>query len=117
MTPRTKAGADLQADIRELAEAFHQVGSLRDHADPNDKTGWNLHGIETCADPYCLDALAAGVVIRAIEDEMLDKVAAAVEGLQHAERQMWGPDERPTIVVADVLAAIEDIRKEASDGR
>lgn len=52
---------------------------------------------------------------RAIEDEMLDKVAAAVEALQHAERQMWGPDERPTIVVADVLAAIERIRRDDAD--
>jgi hypothetical protein len=57
--PTTEAGKRLLADIRELAEAFHQVGSLRDHADPNDTTGWNVHGIDTCEDVYCMDALAA----------------------------------------------------------
>ena len=44
--------------IRELAETVHQTGLIRDHADPNDKTGWNVHGIETCEDSLCVDALA-----------------------------------------------------------
>jgi len=52
------AGA-LRDLIRELAETVHQTGSLRDHADPNDKTGWNVHAIETCDDGLCRDALAA----------------------------------------------------------
>lgn len=45
--------------LREAIEMVHQTGSLRDHSDPDDKTGWNVHGIETCADPLCVDALAA----------------------------------------------------------
>lgn len=45
--------------IRELAEEIHQTGSIRDHADPNDKTGWNVHGIETCEYALCVAALAA----------------------------------------------------------
>lgn len=51
--------------LPELAAAFHQVGSLRDHADPKDKTGWNLHGIETCEDVYCVEALALTDALRA----------------------------------------------------
>jgi hypothetical protein len=49
---------EADALIGELAEVVHQTDSLRSHADPNDKTGWNRHGIETCADSYCVDALA-----------------------------------------------------------
>ena len=49
----------LTALLREAIEAVHQTGSIRDHADPNDKTGWNVHGIETCEDALCVDALAA----------------------------------------------------------
>lgn len=45
--------------LREAIETVHQTGSIRDHSDPNDTTGWNVHGIETCADPLCVDALAA----------------------------------------------------------
>ena len=51
--------AETQSLIRELAETVHQTGSLRDHSDPNDRTGWNVHGIETCEDPLCIEALAA----------------------------------------------------------
>ena len=45
-----KAALELLTD---LSVAYHQAGSIRDHADPNDKTGWNVHGIETCGDLYC----------------------------------------------------------------
>lgn len=44
--------------IRELAETVHQTGGARDHHDPIDVTGWNVHGIETCQDPLCVEALA-----------------------------------------------------------
>lgn len=53
--------------LPELSVAYHQVGSLRDHADPKDKTGWNLHGIETCEDTYCLDALATIAALDRLE--------------------------------------------------
>ena len=49
----------LREALRDCAEAYHQTGSLRSHADPNDRTGWNLHGIETCEDDFCVEALAA----------------------------------------------------------
>jgi hypothetical protein len=42
--------------LREAIETVHQTGSIRDHSDPSDKTGWNVHGIETCADPLCEEA-------------------------------------------------------------
>jgi hypothetical protein len=45
--------------VRELAETCHQTGSIRDHADPTDRTGWNVHSIETCDDSLCVDALQA----------------------------------------------------------
>jgi hypothetical protein len=54
--------------IGELAEVVHQTDSLRSHADPNDKTGWNLHGIETCADPLCVDALAWRAALAAAKE-------------------------------------------------
>ncbi len=44
--------------IRELAETVHQTGAIRDHVDRADKTGWNVHGIETCDDLLCVEALA-----------------------------------------------------------
>jgi len=49
----------LREALRDTAEAYHQAGSLRDHADPNDRTGWHVHGIETCEDVLCLETLAA----------------------------------------------------------
>lgn len=55
--------------------------------------------------------------IRAIEDEMLDKVAAAV-GRLYVSRHVLGRKEGVRWArYTDLLAAIEDIRKEASDGR
>jgi hypothetical protein len=45
--------------LREAIETVHQTGSIRNHSDPNDKTGWHVHGIETCEDALCgLAALA-----------------------------------------------------------
>ena len=62
-----REAAQLALDLLpDLSVAYHQVGSLRDHADPKDKTGWNLHGIETCEDVYCLDALASLAALRAV---------------------------------------------------
>jgi hypothetical protein len=58
-TPPSEEATGLRELLREAIEVVHQIGSLRDHADPNDKTGWNVHGIETCQDPLCVDALAA----------------------------------------------------------
>lgn len=43
--------------IAEMAPDYHFHGLVRDHADPTDKTGWNVKGIETCADPLCVEAL------------------------------------------------------------
>ena len=57
-----RAALDLLPD---LSVAYHQVGSIRDHADPKDRTGWNVHGIETCDDSYCLDAIATIDALRA----------------------------------------------------
>ena len=54
--------------IGELAGVVHQTDSLRSHADPNDHTGWNLHGIETCADPLCMDALAWRAALATAKD-------------------------------------------------
>jgi hypothetical protein len=51
--------------LSDLSVAFHQTGSIRDHADPKDRTGWNVHGIETCEDAYCLDARIALHALRA----------------------------------------------------
>lgn len=45
--------------LREAIETAHQTGTIRDHSDPNDTTGWNVHGIETCGDLLCVEALAA----------------------------------------------------------
>jgi hypothetical protein len=45
--------------IRELAEELHHTASIRDHADPNDRTGWHVHAIDTCEYDLCRDALAA----------------------------------------------------------
>jgi hypothetical protein len=60
------AAARLSLDLLpDLSVAFHQTGSIRDHADPKDRTGWNVHGIETCDDSYCLDAIAAIAALRA----------------------------------------------------
>ena len=44
--------------IAELASAYHQTGSLRDHADPNIRTGWVVGPIATCEDPLCVESLA-----------------------------------------------------------
>jgi hypothetical protein len=51
--------AKLRELIGELAHDYHHTGSIRDHADPNDKTGWNVKGIETCDDVLCREARAA----------------------------------------------------------
>jgi len=51
--------------IRDLADAYHQTGSLRDHADPEDWTVWNPTGIETCADELCDAATAIAAAYRA----------------------------------------------------
>ena len=51
--------------ILELATEYHQTGSIRNHSDPSDATGWNVKNIETCADPLCVEAVAA---VRDIED-------------------------------------------------
>ena len=59
---------EADALIGELAEVVHQTDSLRSHADPNDKTGWNRHGIETCADSYCVDALAWRAALAAAKE-------------------------------------------------
>ena len=112
-TPSTAAGRTLLADIRELAGAFHQVGSLRDHADPNDKTGWNVHGIETCEDPYCMDALTADAAILAIEAEArapldverLRKLAAEVLDCCGVE-ETWGAGQ--CAAHDDLRAALEE---------
>lgn len=48
--------------VRELAEAYHQTGNIRDHHDPTDETGWHVKGIETCRDPLCVEALAGPVI-------------------------------------------------------
>jgi hypothetical protein len=50
--------AALRGCLREAILQLHQTGLIRDHHDPADKTGWNVHGIETCADPLCVEALA-----------------------------------------------------------
>lgn len=57
--PLTGREAALRELLREAIEIVHQTDSIRSHADPNDKTGWNVHGIETCEDRLCMDALAA----------------------------------------------------------
>lgn len=54
--------------LRDLAAEVHATGSIRDHADPNDHSGWNVHGIETCEDLLCVDALAA---IKDIEEVVI----------------------------------------------
>ena len=59
-----EANAKLRELLREIIEDYHQVGPVRDHADPKDKTGWNRHGIETCEDTYCLDALTTIAALR-----------------------------------------------------
>ena len=45
--------------LKEAVEAYHVTDTIRNHVDPTDKTGWNVKGIETCADPLCVDALKA----------------------------------------------------------
>jgi len=63
------AAARLALDLLpDLSVAYHQTGSIRDHADPKDRTGWNVHGIETCDDSYCLDGIAAIAALRAALD-------------------------------------------------
>jgi len=122
-TPATAAGRALLADIRELAGAFHQVGSLRDHADPNDKTGWNVHGIETCEDPYCMDALTADAAILAIEAEAHSQinVAAIAEALDYIEDE-WMESGRLADRLSvksswDIAAAVMDrLREQAERG-
>lgn len=44
--------------LREAIHEVHVTGSIRDHADPNDRTGWHVKGIETCADLLCVEARA-----------------------------------------------------------
>lgn len=58
--------ADANSLIGELAVTVHQTDVVSNHADPKDKTGWNVHGIETCADPLCVDALAFEANYRSI---------------------------------------------------
>lgn len=48
---------DSEGLLRELAEAYHAHGLLRDHAD-SAKPGWEVGPIETCRDPLCVAALA-----------------------------------------------------------
>lgn len=92
MIIQTTAGQGLFRDIVELAGAFHQTGSIRDHADPNDTTDWNVHGIETCADVYCVDALAADQVIAAVETEAVSaeraRLVAAVREMRDGQRRV-----------------------------
>lgn len=38
---------------------YHVYGSIRDHHDPKDTSGWNVHGIETCEDGLCVEARKA----------------------------------------------------------
>ena len=45
--------------VGELAQEYHHSGLISHHADPEDKTGWYVKGIETCADPLCVESLAA----------------------------------------------------------
>jgi hypothetical protein len=60
------AAARMALDLLpDLSVAYHQTGSIRDHADPKDRTGWNVHGIETCDDSYCTEGLAAVDALRA----------------------------------------------------
>jgi len=74
--PKTEAGKQLLADIRELAQVIHHTGNLRDHNNPNDKTGWNLGPIETCEDLYCIEGRDASDAIDAIEREASLKPSA-----------------------------------------
>jgi hypothetical protein len=50
--------ARLRELVGELAHEYHAYGLIKDHADPTDKTGWNVRGIETCGDVLCRQALA-----------------------------------------------------------
>ena len=43
--------------LREAVETVHHTGSIRDHVDESDKTGWNVRGIETCRSPECVEDL------------------------------------------------------------
>jgi hypothetical protein len=52
--------------LRDMVPVYHQTGSLRDHADPTDRTGWNVKGVETCEDESCHDALDALAVHEAL---------------------------------------------------
>lgn len=84
-----------------------------------DMTGRNLDKVAAYLD--CVDALAAGEAIRAIEDEMLDKVAAAVVRDVTHERVLDRLDAvgEPRLpgaaikqAVNEALAAIERIRRD-----
>jgi hypothetical protein len=55
--------------IRELVYEYHHSGSIRDHADPKDRTGWNVKGIETCDDTLCVEARLILEGARATDDE------------------------------------------------
>ena len=59
-TTEARAERELLRELlREAIETVHQTGTLRDHADPGDRSGWNVHGIETCRYSLCIDVLAA----------------------------------------------------------
>jgi hypothetical protein len=81
--------------LREAIEAVHQTGSIRDHSDPNDTTGWNVHGIETCADPLCVDSLAALARSESPSPEGLTEAWAEAEAALPEGWHWMGVDCRP----------------------
>lgn len=58
----------LRALLADMAPAFHATESVRDHADPTDKTGWHVKGIETCADALCVEAVRLVPALRVALD-------------------------------------------------
>jgi hypothetical protein len=44
--------------ILSLAVELHSTGLDINHADPTDRFGWNVNGIETCRYGLCVEALA-----------------------------------------------------------
>lgn len=66
--------------LREAIEELHQVGLVSDHADPTDRTGWNVHGIETCGYPLCRDALAALAAADSIDDAWIEAESELPKG-------------------------------------